>query len=394
MPLDLATIDHELRESPIRKIALLLSGQKHAKDIISFGGGAPSLPPPKEVVNSLITALRKDPKGTMSYTATNGNLSLREKIYGDLKKHEHVSINPKQVAITTGATGAIDLALESLINPGDEIILADPTYAGYPGPGIKERARIKYVPTKWQDNFEINADALRSQITRKTKAFILLSPDNPTGRVLSKESIKAICDLAKDKDFWIITDETYKDILYEGRHWPAYNFAPDNTLSIFTYSKSASSPALRLGYVYGPEAAIDGIVKLNQFVTLCPSNISQIGAEAFYAVKKKYLRTKVLPIYKKRMEAMGRALSEYLPLAGYVKPQGAFYYFVDFTLYLRDLKISEVKFAERLLKEKHVVVIPGRFFGKSGENHCRLTFVAETEERIAEGIKRIADFFV
>ncbi len=393
MPLDLATIEHELRESPIRKIASLIAESKAHKDIIGFGGGAPSLPPPKEVVNAIISALREDSQAAMSYTATKGNLSLREKICADLKHHEGTSITPSQVALTTGATGAIDLALESLINPGDEIILADPTYAGYPGPGIKERAKIKYVPTKWQDNFEINPDAVQKLLTKRTKAFILLSPDNPTGRVLSKESTKAICDLAKDKKFWIITDETYKDILYEGKHWPAYKFAPENTLSVFTYSKSASSPALRLGYVYGPQEAIDGIAKLNQFVSLCPSNISQIAAEAFYKVKKKYLRTKVIPVYKKRMEAMGRALSEYMPLAGYVKPQGAFYYFADFTLYLRDLKISEEKFAERLLKEKHVVVIPGRFFGESGRNHCRLTFVAETEERIEEGIKRITSFF-
>src|SRR3989338_11292068 len=124
MPIELATIEHELRESPIRKIAALLAESKEHKDIISFGGGAPSLPPPKEVVNAIISALKKDSFKAMSYTATKGNLSLRDKICADVKKYDKVSISPEQVCLTTGATGAIDLALESIINPGDEIILA------------------------------------------------------------------------------------------------------------------------------------------------------------------------------------------------------------------------------------------------------------------------------
>ncbi len=393
MPLEFATIEHELKESPVRKIASLLAEAGENKNIISFGAGAPSLPPPKAVVNSIINALRSDPLKAMSYTSTKGNLSLREKICSDLKKYDKVSITREQVALTTGATGAIDLALESIINPGDEIILADPTYVGYPGPSVKERAKIKYIKTNWQENFVLKTEEIQNLITRRTKALLLLSPDNPTGRVLKKETAKAVADFAKDHDFWLITDETYKDILYEGKNWPAYNFAPQNTLSISTYSKSASSPALRLGYIYGPRQAIDGIAKLSQYVSLCPSNISQIGAEAFYKVKKQYLSKEVMPIYRKRMDAMGKALKKFLPLAGFVKPQGAFYYFVDFTLYLRDLKINEEKFAEQLLKAKKVVVIPGRYFGESGKNHCRLTFVSENEKRIEGGIKRIADFF-
>ncbi|HIJ98547.1 TPA: aminotransferase class I/II-fold pyridoxal phosphate-dependent enzyme, partial [archaeon] len=177
-----------------------------------------------------------------------------------------------------------------------------------------------------------------------------------------------------------------------GKHWPAYTFAPENTLSVFTYSKSCSAPAFRLGYIYGPQKAIEAIAKLSQYVNLCPSNISQIGAEAFYKVKKQYLQKTVLPTYRKRMEVMGKMLKKHLPDAGFVKPHGAFYYFVDFSLYLRDLKLNEEKFSEKLLKEKHVVVIPGRYFGQSGRRHCRLTFVSEKESRIKEGIQRIAEF--
>ncbi len=393
MPLELATIEHELRESPIRKIAALLAESKAHKDIISFGGGAPSLPPPRAVVNAIISALKKDSFKAMQYTATKGNLSLREKICADLKRYEKISISPNQICLATGATGAIDLVLESIINPGDEIILADPTYAGFPGPGIKERAKIRYVKTKWQENFEIKTELIENLITKKTKALILLSPDNPTGRVLSKETIKAVANFASDHNFWLITDETYKDIIYHGKHWPAYKYAPENTLAVFTYSKSCSAPAFRLGYVYGPQKAIEAIAKLSQYVNLCPSNISQIGAEAFYKVKKQYLRKTVLPTYRKRMEFMGKMLKKYLPLAGFVKPQGAFYYFVDFSIHLRDHKMNEEKFSEKLLKEKHVVVIPGRYFGPSGKRHCRLTFVSEKENRIEEGIHRIAHFF-
>lgn len=393
MPLAISKLQHELKGSPIRRIADLLGSGKIDHGLISFGGGAPSLKPPPAVVNAITSALKKDSFKAMSYTPTSGNLSLRAKICGDLKKSEKISVKPEQVALTTGATGAIFLAIEALVDAGKEVLIADPTYVGYSGPTIMDRATVKHIPTKWQENFQPSAELLKQQVTKNTAAIIILTPDNPTGRILSREITKTIADLAVDNDLWIISDETYKDIIYSGRHWPIYKFAPENTISVFSYSKSASSPALRLGHAYGPSDAIDAIVKLNEYVSLCPSNLSQIAAEAFYTVKKQYLRKTVIPAYRKKMECMGRELKEKLPLAGFVKPQGAFYYFADFSLYLRDLKINEEKLSERLLKEKKVVVIPGRYFGESGKNHCRLTFVSEPESRIREGVERIADFF-
>jgi len=386
MPLALSKIEHEIKESPIRRIVALLSRAKANKNIISFGGGAPSLEPPKEVVSAMIRALRKNTFKSCSYGPTKGSYVLREKICADLKKSK-LSLTPEQVNITVGATEGIFLALETLINPGDEIILADPTYVGYPGPSIMDRAKIVRVPTRWQDNFQLTPEAVQKVLTKKTKAIMILSPDNPTGRILEGKNLRGIADLARDHNFWIISDETYQDIIYKGRHNFTYNYAPRNTLVVNTFSKSASMPGLRLGYMYGPKKLIESTMKFDQYVSLCPNTLSQIAAEEFYKVKNTYIKKTVLPTYKKRMEHMGKMLEKYLPDAGFVKPQGAFYYFVDMSKY--GIKDDE-KFANKLLEKKKVVVIPGKYFGNKGKKHMRLTFVSETKERIEKGIKRIS----
>lgn len=388
MPLALSKIETELTESPIRRIAALLAEAKQKENIISFGGGAPSLAPPKEATDEMARVLKENPFRACSYGSTKGSTDLREKICADLKQQASLEITKEQVNVTVGATEAIFLALESLIDPGDELILADPTYVGYPGPSTMDRAKIVRVPTSLEDNFQLTPETVNEVAGKKTKAIILLSPDNPTGRVLDKKNLQGIAEISREKNFWIISDETYQDIVYDGEHNFAYPVSPENTVVVNTFSKSASMPGLRLGYMYGPEDIIESTMKFDQYVSLCPNTLSQIGARKFYDVKAKYHSEIVLPTYTERMEAMGKALKKYLPDAGFVKPQGAFYYFIDLSKY--GVKDDE-EFSNKLLEQKEVVVIPGKFFGPSGKNHVRLTFVSESEERIDEGIKRMAE---
>ena len=385
-PLALSRIESEIKESPIRRITALLAEAKQKKEIISFGGGAPSLAPPKEVTDAMISALKTDPFKACSYGSTKGSPSLRDKIAQDMAGRG-VELTREQINVTVGATGGIFLALETLINPGDEIILADPTYVGYPGPGLMDRAKIVRVPVRWQDDFQIFPDALNEAVSKKTKAIVLLSPDNPTGRILDRKNVEGIVEIAQDNDFWIISDETYQDIIYEGKHTYVYPLAPDRTLVTCTFSKSASMPGLRLGYMYGPEKTIEAAMKFDQYVSLAPNTLSQIGAEAFYSSKESYLKNTVLPTYRKKMEKMGQCLKKYLPGAGFTKPQAAFYYFVDMSNYTDD----DEDFANKLLEEKEVVLIPGKFFGENGKKHERFTFVSETEERIEAGVQKIAE---
>lgn len=386
MPLALSKIEQEIKESPIRRIAALLAEAKANKNIISFGGGAPSLPPPKEVTDEMINALKKDPFKACSYGSTKGNTSLRDRIAEDMNSRG-VDLKRGQINITVGATEAIFLTLETLINPGDEIILADPTYVGYQGAGTIDRAKIVRVPVNLEDNFQLFPEAVNEVAGKKTKAIVLLSADNPTGRILDRKNIKAIAEIAEEKDFWIISDETYQDIVYEGEHTYVHPLAPDRTIVACSFSKSASIPGMRLGYMYGPEKTIEAAMKFDQYVSLAPGTLGQIGAEKFYDVKDDYIKNTVIPTYRKKRDKMGECLKKYLPEAGFTTPQGAFYYFVDMSKYTDE----DEKFANQLLDEKEVVLIPGKYFGNNGKKHERFTFVSETEARIEEGVQRIAD---
>jgi len=225
---------------------------------------------------------------------------------------------------------------------------------------------------------------------------MVLSPDNPPGRIVNEAFAKALVDLAQDYDFWIISDEIYKHIIYEGEHVSIsrYTGAKGHTITVCSFSKEASIPGLRLGYTLAPKEVIDAMEKIQQYSTLAPDSLPQFAMVKFLKgnLKEPYLRNTVLPFYLKKRNVMGKMLQTHLPLARTITPAGAFYYFVDMRSYLDKLKLNEEEFASRLLKEKGVAVIPGRFFGDNGTGHIRLTFVSEPEERIEHGFRKISEF--
>lgn len=394
MPL-ISKISESIVESPIRKIVALLAHAKNRNSIISLGGGAPSLSPPKEVVSAMINALNEVPQKATSYGATKGDEETINAIVNDLKRYG-IEVSPEEIIMTDGATEGIILAILSLINKGDEVLVLDPTYVGFYSPVKIASGKLIRIPTSWEDDFQPNMEEVKQKITKKTKAVILLSPDNPTGRVLKEEILEEFVDLAEEHDFWIIYDDTYRDIYYEGKYFPIFNIknARKRTVVVFTLSKSCSIPGLRIGYSYGNKEVIKAMEKVKQFTTLCPSTLSQIAVRTFYSgnVKEKYLKEVVLPTYSHRREVMLQSLKQYLPNAGYSIPKGAFYYFVDLSKYLKKLNIDDEEFTTKLLNEKEVVVIPGKYFGKKGKLHVRMTFVSENDDRIREGIRKIGEF--
>ncbi len=383
--------------SPIRRIAALLAVARRRRDIISFGGGAPSLEPPKELIEEAIKILKEhDTTRPFAYGATKGLLELREAISMDLKKYGGIEYSPDQIIVTEGATEGIYVALSAVVDKGDEIILMDPTYLGYSEPIKLLEGKIVRLPVYIEDDFQPSLDLLNEKITNKTKAIMILSPDNPTGRVIRKEIAKGIVDLANDHDFWIIADDTYKHIIYEGEHvWiSALENAYERTITVCTFSKSASLPGLRLGYVYGPEEAVECMERIKQYLTLCPNTFSQMVVKKFLEsdMKERYIKEVVIPTYKERRDVMGKALEEHLPDAVINWPAGAFYFFVNLSNYLERIGMDDEEFANKLLEEKNVVVIPGKYFGENGRNHVRLTFVSESNERIVRGIELMSEF--
>ena len=387
-----------LHISPIRHVSALLAEANQRKEIISFGGGAPSLPPPKEVSEEIVRRMSEDPQGTAVYSGTRGYLDLRKLVANDWARQQGETYDPEtEVILSEGATEAIFAAFHSILNKNDEVILSDPTYLGYAEAAQLAGGRIARLPASVEDQYQPSLEVLKSLVSRRTKAVVLLSPDNPTGRILRLPFVKGLLDLAADNDFWIIYDATYRDIVYGDIIQPKLTSFPgahERVISVGSFSKEASAPGLRLGYALGPPDVIDAIEKIKQYTTLAPNTLSQRAMLRFLEgdVKQKYLREIVIPTYRARRDFMEKSILEYLPDATTVRPDGAFYFFVDVRKYLAAMERTDDELCDRLLKQKGVIAIPGSYFGDKGAGHLRLTFVSEPEERIDLGMKRIGEF--
>jgi aspartate aminotransferase len=387
----------KIHVSPIRKVAGLLDEARKRGDIISFGGGAPSVPPPKGLIDEFSRLLSSNPLRTCGYTGTRGIPELRAAIAKDVKKYGQVDYDPStEIILTTGATEAIFSVLMSLIDPGDEVIVTDPTYLGYREMIELAQGTPRWLPVRVEDGYQPDSDALSDLLSKKTKAIMILSPDNPTGRILDEDFAKSLVDLAQDYDFWIISDDIYKHIIYEGKHvWISQiPGAQSRTITVCSFSKEAGIPGLRLGYTLAPREVIESMEKMQQYSTLAPDSLGQFALVKFLDenMKEEYLSKSVLPYYVRKRNFMGTMMKTYLPLARTVTPPGAFYYFADIRPYLKTMQLDEEQFSVKLLSGKGVAVIPGRFFGENGRGHIRFTFVTESQERMETGFKKISEF--
>lgn len=386
----------EIHQSPIRRVAALLDDTRERSDIISFGGGAPSLPPSLGFIKESMRLMTKDPLRSCGYTGTRGIPELREAIAEDVRSYGKVDFDPRnEIIITTGATESIFSSLMCLIDPEDEVIITDPTYLGYKEMVELSQGRLKLIPVDVALGYQPSSEQLKAAVSKKTRAMILLSPDNPTGRIINEAFVRTLVDLAQEYDFWIISDDIYKHIVYEGKHiWVSrYDGARERTITICSFSKEAGIPGLRLGYTLAPRSVIESLEKMQQYSTLAPETLGQFALVKFLRqnLKERYIKDSV-NVYRKRRDFMGRMIAKYLPLAKTIKPSGAYYYFLDMREYLTKRGKTEEGFAEQLLSTAHVAVIPGRFFGENGKGHVRMTFVTEPESRIRLGIRKIAQF--
>jgi aspartate aminotransferase len=330
------------------------------------------------------------------YTGTRGIPELRSAVAADVKRYGKVNFDPAtEIILTTGATESIFSSLMCLVDPGDEVIITDPTYLGYHEMIELAQGRPKSLPVRVEDSYQPESERLKKAISTRTKAVILLSPDNPTGRIINESFVKALVDLAQEHDFWIISDDIYKHIIYDGEHvWVSrYPGARERTITVCSFSKEAGIPGLRLGYTLAPKQVIESIEKMQQYSTLAPETVGQFALVRFLSqnMKEQYVKDSVTAYVRKR-DFMGRMIQKHLPLARTIKPAGAYYYFVDMRQYLARVQKTEEEFAKQLLDKTSVAVIPGRFFGGNGKGHVRMTFVTESEERIQLGIEKIAQF--
>lgn len=384
--------------SPIRRITRLLEEAGEKESVISFGGGAPSLAPPQESVNYLAEKLKKEPQKSVAYNSTPGTPKTRKVITDLIEEEENIEVDSeKEITMTHGGTQGLYAALQTLIDPGQEVIIQDPEYVGYPEVIKLAGGKMNRIETTWKENFQMTPEKVNEAINDDTEVIMVISPDNPTGRMLTNENLKGIVEIVEDKDLWLITDDIYKDVIYgDNKFVNSREYgARENTVTCSSFSKTASIPGMRLGYTYGPEDFIKNMTQLLQYEALCIAHPPQLFVQHLLRErgkhKRRYINETVLPTYRHRKDVMKEELEDKLPEANFSDPEGAFYFFVDMSSYMKGFE-DEEDLSTSLYEDEEVVVIPGGYFGDEGEDHVRFTFVSEPEERIRKGIDRMSEF--
>ncbi|MCP4129430.1 MAG: aminotransferase class I/II-fold pyridoxal phosphate-dependent enzyme [bacterium] len=353
-------------------------------DCISLGVGEPDFTTPWRISDSGIYALKD---GHTHYTSNKGMPELREVISEYLESHFNISYNPEtELLVSMGVSQGLDLALRSIVNPGDEVIIFEPCYVSY-APNISMLHGIPVpIPTFSKDGFNMDMDRLKKAVTPKTKAILLNYPANPTGATLNKKALQKVAQVAIENNLIVLSDEIYSAITYEKDHFSITSLPgmKERTIYLNGFSKSHAMTGWRLGFVGGPEYLVNTMFKIHQYTALCASSIAQYAAiEAISNGDKDVSRMKAE--YFKRRNFMTSSFNDAgLPC---LLPGGAFYVFPDIT----PTGLSSRDFALQLLDKKKVAVVPGSVFGSAGEGHIRCSF-ATSMENLKESMKRIAEF--
>lgn len=353
-----------IKPSGIRKffdIAASMEG------VISLGVGEPDFPTPTSIRDAGIRSITE--KGT-TYTANVGLIELRRAISKYLESRFQVEYDPtNQILVTVGASEAVDLALRAVVNPGDEVLVPEPTYVSYAPSAILAGGVAVPVPTYEKDDFRLTADVIRSLITPKTKAIIFCYPNNPTGAVMEKADLMAIADVLREHDILVIADEIYAELVYGIEHTSIATLPGmyEKTLLINGFSKAFSMTGWRLGYACGPAPLMDAMKKIHQYVIMCAPTMSQWAAiEALENGMPEVER--MVAEYDRRRQTIVQGFRN-MGLSCF-EPKGAFYCFPR----ISDLGMTSDDFCNRLLEAEKVAVVPGSAFGDSGEGFIRVSY--------------------
>ena len=370
-----------LPPSGIRKFFGLLSSME---DVISLSIGEPDFVTPWHIREAGIYSLEK---GYTMYTSNSGTLELRQELASYLELHYGVSYHPEhEILITTGSSEGLDLVLRAIINPGDEVVIPDPCYVAYPADIILAGGVPILIPTNEENNFVVRATDIEARITKQTKAILLGYPANPTGAVMSKKEADAIAELAKKHDLLLISDEIYARLVYGVEHvcFPSLPGMKKRTILISGFSKSHAMTGWRIGYVAADRRFIQALTKIHQYTMLCAPTMTQMAAiEALRNGDSDV--EKMVQEYNRRRRFMVKRLNEIgLPC---FEPKGAFFAFPS----IKATGMNSEEFAEKLLMEEKVAVVPGLAFGPSGEGFVRCCY-ATSLPNIEEALRRMDRF--
>jgi aminotransferase len=369
-----------LPPSGIRKFFDLASS---IPDVISLGVGEPDFVTPWRVREASIYALER---GYTTYTSNWGLLELRELISKFMIESAGVDYSPKnQVLVTTGVSEGIDLAVRAIVDPGDEVLVVEPSYVSYRPCVIMAGGTPVSVSTSVEDDFKVTREELESKITDRTTAIIMNYPNNPTGAIMPRKDLEEIADLAVERDLMIISDEVYEKMTYGGKHTSiaSFNGMQDNTIALNGFSKSFAMTGWRLGFACGNADVIEAMMKVHQYTMLCAPITAQMAAiEALKNGQNDMLE--MVKEYDRRRRVIVKGFNN-LGLSCF-EPKGAFYAFPS----VKSTGLTDEQFSERLLYEKHVIAVPGSVFGESGVGHLRCSY-ATSMDQIKEALNRVAD---
>lgn len=354
-------------------------------DVISLGVGEPDFVTPWTIRESCVYGLEQ---GYTSYTANRGMAELRDEIARMHDERYGIKYDAKTEAlVTVGVSEALDLALRSIIAPGDEVLIPEPCYVSYSACTVLAGGVAVPVPSRIENEFRVTPDDLAARLTEKTKALLIGYPNNPTGAVMTKDDLLAIARFAEEHDLIVISDEIYGDLTYGGEGHVCFAALPrmkERTILLNGFSKAYAMTGWRIGYALGSPEVIAAMTKIHQYAILCAPVTAQVAAIEALRRGDKYMR-KMVAEYDRRRSFIYDGLTK-IGLKCF-EPKGAFYIFPDIT----STGLTSNEFAEGLLKSEHVALVPGSAFGECGEGYVRCSYATSLDE-IDEAIKRIGNF--
>jgi aspartate aminotransferase len=357
-----------------------------ADDLIHLELGRPVHDTPAIIKDATIQALRD---GHVHYGDMMGERALRSALSVKLRDFNAIDASPDEILITNGLTQGSFAAFMALVNPGDEVILLDPYYPQHVGKVELAGGRIVTVPLDAANDFAIRADWIEAAITPATRMIVIVNPANPTGRVYSQAELEALADVAIRHDLIVVSDEVYEYITFGARHVSIASLPgmKGRTVSLFAFTKAYAMDGWRLGYAVAAPDIMAGLVKISTSAVTHVNSFVQFGALAAVTDGAGEMQAMVDDDRRKRDLIVGRL--NQMPNVRCAEPQGTIYAFPDISA----TGIPAQELAERLLREAHVVVEAGSFYGSAGEGHLRICFGSEPEHRIAEAMDRLTRFF-
>ncbi|MCI8793068.1 MAG: aminotransferase class I/II-fold pyridoxal phosphate-dependent enzyme [Eubacterium sp.] len=336
------------------------------EDVISLGVGEPDFDTPWHIREEGIYSLEQ---GRTFYTSNAGLMELKKEIVRYLDRRFHLPYTPEQVLVTVGGSEAIDIALRSMLDPGDEVIIPEPCFVSYL-PCVKMAGGVPVpLPLEEKDQFKLTKEKLLSAISDRTKILVLPFPNNPTGAIMTENELRQVAEIIEERDLFVLSDEIYSELSYQGDHVSIASLPgmAERTIVINGFSKSYAMTGWRLGYAAGPEEIIKQMLKVHQYVIMCAPTTSQYAAvEALRYGDEDVARMR--ESYDERRRFLVKELNDMgIPC---FEPMGAFYVFPNISRF----GMTSEEFATRLLHQEKVAVVPGSAFGGCGEGYLRISY--------------------